>query len=185
MKIVLGSASPRRQNLLKELGYNFEVLIPTMDEIIDVNIPIEEVAADLAKKKALHLLSQTNEETLLICADTIVLYNGTILGKPKDREEALKYLSMLSGNEHQVITGVVLMHRDKILPFSETTHVKFKKLSKEEISHYVDNYHPYDKAGAYGIQDWIGLIGVESINGSYTNVMGLPSQQLNQKILSL
>lgn len=184
MKIILGSASPRRQNLLKELGYSFDVIVSDLEEIIDTTIPIENVAIDLAKKKALALFSKIDNNSLLICADTVVIYGNSILGKPNNRSEAIEYLSILSGNEHLVITGVFLINSKKSIEFSETTRVRFKLLSTEEIIHYVDHHHPYDKAGAYGIQDWIGLIGVESIVGSYTNVLGLPTKILNEKIKS-
>ncbi len=182
MKIILGSASPRRQRLLKELGYSFEVLTPDIEEVIEPALPIEDIAVDLAKKKALHLLPKLAKETILICADTVVVFEQTILGKPANRKQAVEYLTMLSGNEHRVITGVSLMNLEKSIQFSDTTFVKFKILTKNEIYHYVDYYHPYDKAGSYGIQDWIGLIGVERIQGSYTNVMGLPTQLLYEKL---
>lgn len=184
MKIILGSASPRRQNLLKELGYSFEILVSDLEEIVDHTLPIEDVAVDLATKKALYLLPKAAKETILICADTVVIYENTILGKPANKEQALEYLSILSGNEHRVITGVALMNKEKSVQFSETTYIRFKTLSREEIFYYVENYHPYDKAGAYGIQDWIGLVGVESIQGSYTNVLGLPTQHLIEKLRS-
>lgn len=184
MKIILGSASPRRQSLLKELGYSFEVITPDIEEVVEPNVPIEEVAVDLATKKALHLLPNLAKENILICADTVVVFEQTILGKPANREQAVEYLTMLSGNEHRVITGVAVMSLDNSIQFSDITQVRFKILSSDEIHHYVDHFQPYDKAGAYGIQDWIGLIGVESITGSYTNVMGLPTQLLNEKLKS-
>ena len=184
MKIVLGSASPRRQSLLSELGYTFQVLIPTIDEIVDTQIPIMDVAEDLANKKAVHLWPKVNKDQLLICADTVVIYQNTILGKPKDRQQAIDYLQLLSGQVHAVVTGVVLMNSKNTVRFSETTQVHFKTLSLPEIQFYVENHNPFDKAGSYGIQDWIGLVGVKRIEGSYTNVMGLPTAQLNEKILS-
>ena len=184
MKIILGSASPRRQSLLKDLGYSFEVITPDIEEVVEPIVPIEEVAVDLATKKALHLLPNLAKENILICADTVVVFEQTILGKPANREQAVEYLTMLSGNEHRVITGVAIMSLDKSIQFSDITQVRFKILSSDEIHHYVDHFKPYDKAGAYGIQDWIGLIGVESIKGSYTNVMGLPTQLLNEKLKS-
>ena len=184
MKIILGSASPRRQSLLKELGYSFEVIIPDIEEVVEPNVPMEEVAVDLATKKARHLLPKIAKESVLICADTVVIFEQKILGKPANKEQAVEYLTMLSGNEHQVITGVAIMNLEKSIQFSETTLVRFKILSSDEIHHYVDHFQPFDKAGAYGIQDWIGLIGVERIQGSYTNVMGLPTQLLNEKLKS-
>ncbi|NBR13165.1 MAG: septum formation protein Maf [Flavobacteriales bacterium] len=178
MNIILGSTSPRRKELLAAMGFEFRTMSPDIDESFSDEIPVEKVAAFLAEAKANALVDSLEKDDLLICSDTVVIIDNQILGKPTDRQNSHEILSQLSGNTHLVITGVALksLHKTKI--FSVKTEVKFGNLSDKQIEYYIQNYNPFDKAGSYGIQDWIGLIGVEKINGSYTNVMGLPTHEL-------
>ena len=184
MNIILGSSSPRRKELLAALGFEFTTLNPDIDESFSDDMPVENVAVFLAEQKANALENQLQKDDLLICSDTVVVLNNKILGKPSDRENALSILQQLSGNIHSVITGVALKSLEKTSVFSVKTEVTFTNLSRSQIEFYIDNYHPFDKAGSYGIQDWIGLIGVEKIDGSYTNVMGLPTCELYEAILN-
>lgn len=177
-KIILGSASPRRKQLLSGIGINFEVKLPSErhaetypDSLKDESIPLF-----LAEQKASYYNLNCNE--LLITADTIVYDNEKVLGKPQSVAEARAMLKQLSGHTHKVITGVCLKTKFKIKSFTATTLVKFSSLTDEEIDHYINNFKPFDKAGSYGIQEWIGFIGVENIVGCYYNVMGLPTQKL-------
>lgn len=185
--IVLASNSPRRKQLLAGLGICFEVkVISGIDESYPADIPVDGIAQYIAEKKAVAYLDSITERQLIITADTIVVVGGTVLGKPRDNGEAAAMLHRLSGNTHRVITGVCLACAGKPKrSFSVTTDVTFKKLTDEEISYYVDTFHPTDKAGAYGIQEWIGYIGVTEISGSYFNVMGLPVQRLYSELLKL
>lgn len=183
MNIILGSSSPRRKELLAAMGFEFQTISPDIDESFSNKMPVENVAAFLAEAKANALVGSLEKDDLLICSDTVVVLNNQILGKPSDREDAISILTQLSGKTHAVITGVALKSLTKIKVFSVKTEVKFTVLSRPQIEFYVDNYNPFDKAGSYGIQDWIGLIGVEKIDGSYTNVMGLPTRELNEAIL--
>lgn len=184
MNIILGSTSPRRKELLAAMGFEFRTMSPDIDESFSDEMPVEKVAAFLAESKANALINSLEKDDLLICSDTVVVLNNQILGKPSNRENAIYILSQLSGNTHAVITGVALKSLEKTNVFSVKTEVKFANLNLNQIEFYVDNYHPFDKAGSYGIQDWIGLIGVEKINGSYTNVMGLPTHELHEAILN-
>ena len=177
-KIILGSGSPRRKELLAALGYNFEVRTKDTDESYPTTMSCEEVPTFLAKQKAAALLSELNEDELLICADTVVILNNQILGKPANKEEATKMLNLLSGKTHKVITGVFISDSKQEEIFSETTEVTFNTLTENQINYYIEKFHPFDKAGSYGIQEWIGFIGVFSISGTYANVMGLPTHQL-------
>ena len=177
-RLILASKSPRRQQLLADLGLSFEVITLDVDESFPESMPVNEVAAFLAEKKASAFTGSLNENSLVITADTIVAQGNTVLNKPDDVEHACKMLRILSGKKHEVITGVCLMSETKKVVFSAKTDVWFKELSEEEISFYIENYKPFDKAGAYGIQEWIGYIGIYRIDGSYFNVMGLPVQQL-------
>lgn len=178
-KLLLASLSPRRHALLSNLGLDFEVA-----EAIDVDeaypdiMPADDVAPYLSKIKAEAYRSLLDEKTVLITADTTVVIGNDVLGKPRDAEEATHMLQRLSGNKHKVITGVTLTDCKKQLSFSVTTEVEFAELSEEEINFYVQNFKPFDKAGAYGIQEWIGCVGVKNINGSFYNVMGLPLHRL-------
>jgi septum formation protein len=181
---ILASKSPRRQQLLHSLGIEFEIRISEADEIFPDNLITTEIPVYLAELKASSLLSGLKHGDLLITADTIVYLNGRVIGKPKDAVEAGKLLHLLSGNEHQVISGVCLSSVNKQKSFCAVTNVQFKHLSEEEINFYIHSCHPYDKAGAYGIQDWIGYIGISHIEGSFYNVMGLPLQKLYEEILA-
>lgn len=182
-KILLASKSPRRHYLLKELGINFDVVDNYIsDESYPGKLSKEEIPAFLAKKKADSCIECLDENSILITADTIVLYNNRILNKPESFDEGYKMLNNLSGNKHTVITGVCLMSVEKETIFIATTDVWFTKLSDNEIHYYLNKFKPYDKAGAYGIQEWIGYIGVEKIKGSYFNVMGLPIQKVYKEL---
>ena len=180
--IVLASKSPRRKQLLQEIGIPFSVETIEVDEVYPENLPVEEVAAYLAKLKATPFINNIDDYKLIITSDTIVCVDNQILGKPAGYEEAFEMLRLLSGRSHQVMTGVNLFSQSKSISFTTTTTVHFKVLSKEEIGYYLDNFKPYDKAGAYGIQEWIGHIAVERIDGSYFNVMGLPIQRLYEEL---
>lgn len=182
-KIILCSNSPRRRELLSGLGLNFEVrVIDGIDESYNNNNSCEEIAEEISVKKADAYLKTIGDNELIITADTIVYNNGEVLGKPHTREEAIDMLSAISGKTHKVVTGVCIASKNKKKIFSVSTNVKFASLEMEEILFYIDNYSPYDKAGAYGIQEWIGYIGVEGIEGSYFNVMGLPIQRLYSEL---
>ncbi len=184
-RIVLASGSPRRRELLAGLGFNFEVrLLPDIDESFDADLPGEEIASTISRKKAEAYKSTISDDELIITADTIVYIDRKVLGKPKDDDEARDMLHTLSGRTHQVITGVTLLTTEKQLTFCCNSSVTFSRLTEEDINYYINNYHPLDKAGAYGIQEWIGYIGVERIEGSYFNVMGLPVQRLYKALKS-
>lgn len=172
-KIILASQSPRRKQLLELAELQFEVLIADVDETNPPGMLGEEVPEFLAKKKA-DAVSHLVADAIVIAADTVVLLDHHILGKPKDEPNAKEILQQLSGRMHKVVTGVCIRKGDKEKAFSVTTEVYFRKLSAEQIAHYITNYKPYDKAGAYAIQEWIGVLGIEKINGDYYNVMGLP-----------
>ena len=182
-KIVLGSASPRRQELLKLLAVDFEIRLSNIDEQFDERLPTEEIAEFLAKQKSEALKNTIRKDEILITADTIVTKEGRVLNKPNNEKEAFEMLSFLSEDMHEVITGVCISSTEKSISFSVNAKVFFKKLSAEEINFYIKNYKPFDKAGAYGIQEWIGLIGIEEIQGSYFNVVGLPMQKLYQNLI--
>lgn len=176
--IILGSASPRRSMLLKELGVSFKIKLPKKnDESFPDELFREDIAVYLAEKKAEQMDAPTGNE-LIITADTIVWHNQEVLGKPINYSDAFQMLMRLNGNTHQVITGVALTSAKKQVSFYNVTNVEFAKLSQEEIRYYIEKYRPYDKAGSYGIQEWIGYIGINHIEGSYFNVVGLPVQQL-------
>lgn len=183
--LFLGSQSPRRQQLLSEMGLEFSVLnIDDLEEKYPKKLTSREVPTYLSnlKAKALYEL-MPDKKGILITADTIVVIDDVILGKPLNREEAKRMLAKLSGNTHAVVTGVTLKSRLKTISFSDTTQVTFRKLTEIEIDYYVDNYSPYDKAGAYGIQEWIGIVGISRIAGSYFNVVGLPTEKLYRELL--
>ena len=179
---ILASKSPRRQQLLKSLGIKFQVRLKEVEENYPENILMEEIPVYLAKLKATPFLSELIEKDLLITADTIVAFNRTVLGKPSDFEEAKSMLHLLSGNSHQVISGVCLSSSQKQKTFYSISNVRFKQLTEQEIDFYINHYKPFDKAGAYGIQEWIGTIGITHIEGSFYNVMGLPIQRLYEEI---
>jgi septum formation protein len=181
MKIVLASNSPRRKELLGALELDFEVrTLEGIDESYPQGLTMTAIPEHISNHKAAAYALGENE--LLIAADTIVYLDGEVLGKPADAKEATKMLAKLPGKTHQVVTGVTLRTLERSHSFSCVTEVTFAELTKEQIKYYVKNYSPFDKAGAYGIQEWIGCVGVTSINGSYYNVMGLPVQRLNQEL---
>ena len=180
--IILGSASPRRKELLTDLGLIFSIQTTNKEETFSRLLKQEKIAEFLAKQKSEFLSEDLKQNDLLITADTIVSFKNELLNKPKNKEEAFRTLNKLSENTHKVITGVCLKSKKKEIVFSVTTLVTFNALSEEEIHHYINKYNPYDKAGAYGIQDWIGKIGINNINGSYTNVVGFPISELYQHL---
>ncbi len=180
--LVLGSASPRRQALLKEVGFQFDTVTADIEEHFSDELKAQEIPLFLSQLKAGHLLKQIGLKQILITADTIVWLNNKALNKPKDFQEACSMLTELSGNKHEVYTGVSITSHKKQVSFFVKTVVYFKTLTQEEIEYYVTNYKPYDKAGAYGAQDWIGLIAVERFEGSYFNVMGLPVKELYEHL---
>lgn len=180
-KIILASNSPRRRALLEGLGYAFEVrVVDGIDEHYPAELPVAEVAQYIATQKAAAYTVGADE--VLITADTIVVLGEEVLGKPRDAADAARMLHALSGRTHRVITGVCLTTAESRRCFSVVTEVTFKELSEAEIDHYIATFRPYDKAGAYGIQEWIGYIGVTDIRGSYFNVMGLPVQRIYQEL---
>ena len=182
-QIILASNSPRRKELMSGLGVDYVVrTLPDVDESYPDTLQGEEIPAYISREKAEAYQSMIEPDELLITADTIVWMNGEVLGKPKDREDAIRMLRKLSGASHQVITGVCLTTKGWQNSFTVTTDVTFAVLSEEEIVYYVDKYSPMDKAGAYGVQEWIGFIGVENISGSYYNIMGLPVQRLYKEL---
>ena len=183
MFIILASGSPRRQQLLSDLGIDFEVrLLQGIDESYPQGLTGQEIAHHISRSKAEAYKASMAADELIITADTIVFLDSQVLGKPKNRAEAIAMLHRLSGRTHEVITGVTLQTTERQKTFDNVTRVTFCPLTDEEIEHYVDACQPLDKAGAYGIQEWIGYIGVERIEGCYYNVMGLPIQQLYREL---
>jgi septum formation protein len=177
-KLILASQSPRRQQLLQQLGYTFEIRLKETDETVPTHLPAHQVSMFLAEKKANTFMNDLKDKELLITADTIVIIENEILNKPHNYEEAFQMLTKLSGKVHEVITGFCLTSLEKQVTLSDTTKVFFKPLTAFEIDFYIKNYHPFDKAGSYGAQDWIGMVGITRIEGSYFNVMGLPVHKL-------
>lgn len=183
--LILASNSPRRQQLLKGLDVDFEIWSTNHeDESYPDDLPVEQVPTYLAKHKASFFTERLSNDTILITCDTVVVCNGNVLGKPVDLADAVAILKQLSGNRHTVITGVCLSTANKSSCFSSFTDVYFRHLIDEEIEYYIERYKPYDKAGAYGIQEWIGYVAIERIEGSYFNVMGLPVQKLHNELLN-
>lgn len=180
-KLILGSKSPRRQTLLKELGFTFETRETETDESFEKHFSREEIPVYLAEKKSMKF-GEVPSGAILITSDTIVWINGEAINKPQDRDDAIEMLEKLSGRMHEVITAVCLRSSAGQFIFHVVTDVHFRRLTREEIEYYVDNYKPFDKAGAYGIQEWIGYIGIEKINGSFYNVMGLPVAELYKEL---
>ncbi|MGD0583493.1 MAG: Maf family nucleotide pyrophosphatase [Bacteroidales bacterium] len=181
--IILASRSPRRQQLLKEAGFLFTVRLMDYDESIPESLKGKEIAEYLSAQKARSFMNNNIlSDEIVITADTIVWCNGKVLDKPRNYEDAVDILSEISANTHDVITGVTLLSSGRLYTFSEITKVTFDVLSQEDIDHYIRNFSPFDKAGAYGIQEWIGLIGNSRIEGSYFNVMGLPVQRLIKEL---
>lgn len=181
-KLVLGSKSPRRQALIKELGFPVEIRTKEVEEIYPEDLPSTEVPEYLSKLKAAPLKDSLAKDEILVTSDTIVLLDGNVIGKPIDEDAAKQMIRNLSGKTHTVITGVCLTNKDKQHTFSSHTKVFFSELTEDEINHYVDTFKPLDKAGSYGIQEWIGYIGVSKIEGCYYNVMGLPLHDLYRNL---
>lgn len=181
-KLVLGSQSPRRKYILEQAGFEFSVITADVEEIYPADMPVRDVPEYLAGLKADAILPKADADAVVITSDTIVLLNGKIYEKPKSREHAIQVLGELSGNMHEVITGVCITSANKTLSFSETTKVYFDNLTTEEIEWYVDRYEVMDKAGGYAVQEGIGLIGISKLVGCYFNVMGLPVNKLYQEL---
>ena len=175
---ILGSNSPRRKEILKEIGLDFSIYPSNIDENFDKEMELKDIPLFLAEKKANALKNKLKENDILITADTIVIYKNELLSKPENTYQAKEMLENLSGKSHKVITGVCLLSKNNKSIFSSKTIVTFNDLDKFEIEFYINKYKPFDKAGSYGIQEWIGLIGVKNIEGSYTNVVGLPASKV-------
>jgi septum formation protein len=188
---ILASGSPRRKDLLQLAQIEFEILVSDTQETYPSTLLLEEVPSFIAKQKAKAVCEKmkTNQiqifDKCIIAADTIVVLENMVMGKPVDRNDAIASLTKLSGTTHKVITGICLLFNDKVETFSETTLVEFHPLTNEQIIYYVDHFKPYDKAGSYAIQEWIGVIGIKSIQGDFYNVMGLPVSKLVQKLKQL
>ena len=181
-RIILASRSPRRQQLLRELGLKFDVVIKEYSETYPEGLNGEMIAAYIAQQKAISFKKELLFNEIVITADTIVWCNNKVLGKPLNQKDAVNILKEISGNEHKVITGVTLLSFSKEITFTDSTKVTFDILSEKEINYYVDRFKPYDKAGAYGIQEWIGIAACSSIEGSYFNVVGLPVHKLYKEL---
>jgi len=185
-RIILASQSPRRKQLLEWAEVPFEIMVQSTDETYPPEMPVPEVPVHIAREKAIAIRQKFealhDDTNIIIAADTVVVLGNTIIGKPKDREDALDILSRLSGNKHQVITGVVLLKGQQEIAFADITDVWFHPLTKEQIAFYVDKYKPYDKAGAYAIQEWIGVVGIKCISGDFYNVMGLPVSRVVEEL---
>ena len=184
INIILASGSPRRQQFFKEMDLNYTIRLKEIEEIYPEHLQAEEITNFLAELKASSFENELEENDVLVTSDTIVWLNGKALGKPKDYDDAFKMLQQLANQTHEVITSVCLKSIDKTDVFHNVTKVTFANLSDEAITYYLNNYQPFDKAGSYGIQDWIGLIGISKIEGSYTNVVGLPTEMLLQKLMN-
>ncbi|MBQ4915246.1 septum formation protein Maf [Maribacter sp. MMG018] len=184
-KIILASGSPRRKQFFKEMGLDFEIRLKPVNEVYPQELKAGEISDYLAKLKAAAFNGCLKPREILITSDTVVWHNNTSLAKASSKEEAYDMLRKLSGDWHEVITSVCFTTNEKQSVKNSTTKVKFKKLTNEEINYYIDTYAPFDKAGAYGIQEWIGLIGIEKIQGSYTNVVGLPTQMVYETLINM
>jgi septum formation protein len=182
--IILASKSPRRSELLSKSGFDFEVKTLEVEENYPETMDVHDVPEFLARKKATESRSLLKEDQILITADTVVIFEGEIFGKPKSAKHAFNMLTALSSKKHTVVTGVCILSNEKELSFSDTSYVHLAYLSEEEIHFYVDTYKPFDKAGSYAIQEWIGLCKIEKIEGSYSNIMGLPMQKLYPALVS-
>ncbi len=182
---ILASKSPRRQQLLKEVGLDFRIITQSTDESYDPTLSTDEIVIHIARQKAKAVLPQMKEREVIIGADTIVCLGNTIYGKPEDEQDAFRIIRELTGKAHEVKTGVCLLSKHKEHTFVENTKVFFGELTDSQIHHYIQKYQPYDKAGAYAIQEWIGLVGIERIEGDYFNVVGLPVYRLCQELKNL
>ncbi len=186
MRLILSSNSPRRRQLLAGLGLPFEVrVLPDIDESYPDDLAVDDIPVFIAREKAQAYLPLIQPDELVITADTVVVLDNRILGKPADAQEATEMLRDLSGRTHRVITGVCITGKDVQRAFAVVSNVTFKQLEEKEITYYVEHYKPFDKAGAYGIQEWIGYIGVTGLQGSYFNVMGLPVQRIYEELKKL
>lgn len=183
--ILLASSSPRRQQFLKEMGIDFSIQFKDIEEVYPSHLKAQEITNYLAKLKANAFKASLQQNDLIITSDTLVWLDGNALGKPKDKKEAFEMLKLLAGKTHEVITSVCLMNLSFTKVFHEITYVTFKLLTADEINYYIDTFQPYDKAGSYGIQEWIGLIAIEKIEGSYANVVGLPTHRLYKELMQL
>jgi septum formation protein len=187
-KIILASQSPRRKQLLEWAEIPFEIIVQPTDESFPPDISTEDAAIHIAQNKAKavkQILSEEQKRRTILAADTIVVLNKKIIGKPTDRNDAVEILTSLSGEKHLVTTGVVILNSHKTISFADTTAVTFRRLRKDQIEFYVDKYKPYDKAGAYAIQEWIGVVGIKSIHGDFYNVMGLPVSRVVSELNKL
>ena len=184
-KIILASQSPRRKQLLEWAEIDFEVIVSESDETFPAGLSFEETAIHIARNKALAVSKKNKDGLTILAADTIVVCDNEILGKPTDRANAIEILKKLSGTTHQVITAVVILKNETAISFADITTVAFHELTEGEITFYIDKYKPYDKAGAYAIQEWIGVVGIKSINGDFYNVMGLPVSRVVQQLKNL
>ncbi|EAY31387.1 Maf family nucleotide pyrophosphatase [Microscilla marina] len=185
IKITLASGSPRRKELLASLGVDFEVRTKPIDESVGDAQPPHEAAQYLARLKAQAFEKDVQPHELIITADTVVIHDHKILGKPQNKAHAQQMLLALSGNTHEVVTGVCIYYQHKYEVFAETTQVVFKSLTTQEVNYYIEHYQPFDKAGAYGIQEWIGMVGIERIEGDYYNVVGLPLQKVYTRLKAI
>jgi nucleoside triphosphate pyrophosphatase len=181
-KIILASKSPRRKQLLQWAEIPFEVVVKETDETFSEGLAMDQAAIHIARQKAIAVRTAVAGDAIILAADTIVVLKGRMIGKPKDRAEAVRILSDLSDHQHAVITGVVIQQGKKEISFSDRTEVLFHRLTMEQIAFYVDKYEPYDKAGAYAIQEWIGVVGIKSVSGDFYNVMGLPVSRVVQAL---
>jgi septum formation protein len=191
-EIILASQSPRRKMLLEWAEVPFDIIVKHTEETYPEGLTHEQIAMHIARSKALAVKGHVQQayhhqytNRTILAADTIVVLGERVIGKPTDRNDAIRILSSLSGQKHLVITGVVILHAEKEISFADVTEVQFHQLSQEQIEFYVDKYQPYDKAGAYAIQEWIGVVGIKSINGDFYNVMGLPVSRVVQTLLSI
>ena len=182
-KIILASQSPRRKQLLEWAEVPFDVIIQSTDESYPAGLSVQDIAIHIARNKALAVQQAHNIKIPILAADTIVVLHDEVIGKPKDRADAIAILTKLSGHQHSVITGVVILDNDKEIAFADTTSVQFHPLTQEQIIFYIDKYQPYDKAGAYAIQEWIGVVGIKAVDGDFYNVMGLPVSRVVQALL--
>ena len=184
-KIILASQSPRRKQLLEWAEVPFDVIVKETAESYPENLSVTDIAIHIAKNKALAVQKEIGTALTILAADTIVVLGNEIIGKPKNREDAVQILSKLSGNQHKVITGVVILTADKEISFADVTDVAFHTITRQQIEFYIDKYKPYDKAGAYAIQEWIGVTGIKCIIGDFYNVMGLPVSRVVQQLNNL
>ena len=173
-KIILASQSPRRRELLHLAEIDFDIIVADTDESYPIDLSFEEIAIHIAKNKALAVAHQNTTDKIIVAADTIVVCDDEVIGKPTNEEDAVNIISKLSGNKHTVITGVYMVQKTKEIFFADVTEVTFHNLTQTQIKYYVNKYKPFDKAGAYAIQEWIGAVGIKNINGDFYNVMGLP-----------